>query len=214
VNNTVDNKYIINTPVQDGDIAGLRTGDIVYLSGLIVSGRDDVHRRVVDEGMECPVDCAGGAIFHAGPIVREGGKAGGGSLELVSVGPTSSIRMEEWAAVFIAQTGVKVMIGKGGMGQKTAAACREHGVIHCVYPGGCAVLGAGQIERIENVFWRELGMPECLWVMKAREFGPLIVSIDTRGNNLFAENAAHYAGCRDACMGPVIGYVRAFQERE
>ena len=214
MNNTINNKYIITTPVLDSDIAGLRTGDMVYLSGIIATGRDDVHRRVVDEEMQCPVDFSGGAIFHAGPIVREGGPPGGGTYELVSVGPTSSIRMEAWAAAFIARTGVKVMIGKGGMGQKTAAACREHGVIHCVYPGGCAVLGAGQIEKIENVFWRELGMPECLWVMRAREFGPLVVSIDTRGNNLFAENAAHYARRKDACMGPVIEYVRTFQERE
>jgi L(+)-tartrate dehydratase beta subunit len=205
--NTIDKKIIITTPVQKSDIAGLRIGDMVYLSGMLVTGRDDVHRRVVDEGMPCPVDFSGGAIFHAGPIVREGGTAGGG-FALVSVGPTSSIRMEEWAAAFIARTGVKVMIGKGGMGPKTAAACREHGVIHCVYPGGCAVLGAGQIEKIEAVFWRELGMPECLWVLRAREAGPLVVSIDTQGNNLFAENAARYTARKDACMKPLIEQLR------
>ena len=206
--NIINKKFTINTPVQDSDIADVRIGDIVYLSGMLVTGRDDVHRRVVDEGMACPFDFSGGSIFHAGPIVREGGVEGGGGFELVSVGPTSSIRMEKWAAAFIAKTGVKVMIGKGGMGQKTAAACREYGVIHCVYPGGCAVLGAGQIEKIETVFWRELGMPECLWVMRAREFGPLVVSIDTQGNNLFAENAAHYAAHKSACMEPLIERVR------
>jgi len=104
--------------------------------------------------------------------------------------------MEKWAAGFIEKTGVKVMIGKGGMGEKTTAACREYGAIHCVYPGGCAVLGAGQIEKIEGVFWQELGMAECLWVMRTGEFGPLIVSIDTQGNNLFAENSAYYASRR------------------
>ncbi|WP_461247880.1 fumarate hydratase C-terminal domain-containing protein, partial [Treponema sp. R6D11] len=76
------------------------------------------------------------------------------------------------------------------------AACKEYGAIHCVYPGGCAVLGAGQIEKIENVFWQELGMAECLWVMKTPCFGPLIVSIDTQGNNLFTENSAYYASRR------------------
>jgi L(+)-tartrate dehydratase beta subunit len=205
MNNTINNKYIITTPILDSDIANLRTGDIVYLSGIIATGRDDVHRRVVHEGMQCPVDFNSAAIFHAGPIVRESVPAAGSSAyELVSVGPTSSIRMEAWAAEFIKKTGVKMMIGKGGMGEKTAAACRELGVVHCVYPGGCAVLGAGQVEKIEAVFWRELGMPECLWVMRAREFGPLIVSIDTRGNNLFAENAALYASRREACMQPVL----------
>jgi L(+)-tartrate dehydratase beta subunit len=187
---------IINTPVRNEDIAGLRLGDIVYLSGTLATGRDDVHRRVVHEGMECPVDF-GGVIFHAGPIVRE-------NHELVSVGPTSSIRMEEWAADFIKKTGIKIMIGKGGMGEKTAAACREYGVIHCVYPGGCAVMGAGQVEKINGVYWEELGMPECLWVMQVREFGPLIVSIDTEGNNMFAENSAYYASRKDACMKPIF----------
>jgi len=179
-------KKIITTPVGDEAIAGLRTGDTVYLSGLLATGRDDVHRRLVHEGMSCPFDFRGGVIFHAGPIVR-------GDDELVSIGPTSSIRMEEWAAGFIKQTGVKIMIGKGGMGDKTAAACREHGVIHCIYPGGCAVLGALQVDKIENVYWRELGMPECVWALRVREFGPLIVTIDTQGNNLYAESSALYA---------------------
>jgi L(+)-tartrate dehydratase beta subunit len=199
-----DTRRIIHTPLCDNEIENLKTGDIVYLTGALVTGRDDVHRRIVREGMESPVDFKGIAIFHAGPIVREGPS----SYELISVGPTSSIRMEEYAAEFIAKTGVKMMIGKGGMGNKTAAACREHKALHCVYPGGCAVLGAGQVEKIETVFWRELGMPECLWVMRACEFGPLIVSIDTRGNNLFSDNAAHYTGRKEMCMAPIIASLR------
>jgi L(+)-tartrate dehydratase beta subunit len=116
--------------------------------------------------------------------------------------------MEEWAADFIAQTGVKIMIGKGGMGKKTADACRAHGAIHCVYPGGCAVLGAGQVEAIDGVYWRELGMPEAVWVLRVHEFGPLIVSIDTQGNNMFAENAALYASRKADCMRPVMEWLK------
>jgi L(+)-tartrate dehydratase beta subunit len=112
--------------------------------------------------------------------------------------------MEEWAADFIKQTGVKIMIGKGGMGDKTAAACREHGALHCIYPGGCAVLGALQVEKIEGVHWRELGMPECVWVLKVREFGPLIVTIDTQGNNLYTESKALYASRKQACMAGIL----------
>ena len=200
-------KKVLHTPVKTEDIAGLRIGDIFYLSGIIATGRDDVHRRVVQEGMKCPFDFSNLAIFHAGPIVREAVAASAGEpagYELISVGPTSSIRMEEWAAGFIEKTGVKIMIGKGGMGDKTAAACGKHGVIYCVYPGGCAALGAGQTEKIEGVYWRELGMPECLWVMKVREFGPLIVSIDTKGGNLFTENSARYASRKGPCMRPII----------
>jgi L(+)-tartrate dehydratase beta subunit len=193
-------KRIIRTPIHDADIADLRIGDIVYFSGLLATGRDDVHRRVVHEGLDCPFDFRNGAIYHAGPIVRENN----GVYELVSVGPTSSIRMEEWAADFIKKTGVKIMIGKGGMGAKTAAACREHGTIHCVYSGGCAVLGASQVETIDGVYWPELGMPECIWVMRVRAFGPLIVSIDAQGRNMFAENASLYASRKSACMEPII----------
>ena len=196
-------KKIIHTPLCDNDISGLRTGDTVYLCGTIVTGRDEVYRRAVQEGMDLPVDVTGGVIFHAGPIVKE-------QRELVSIGPTSSIRMEKWAADFIKKTGVKMMIGKGGMGEKTARGCREYTAVHCVYPGGCAVLGAGQVEKIENVFWPELGMGECLWVMRACEFGPLIVSIDTQGNNLFAENAAHYTSRREARMAPIIKTLGAY----
>jgi L(+)-tartrate dehydratase beta subunit len=178
----------------------LRAGDIFYLSGTLATGRDDVHRRVAHEGMSSPFDFTGLAIFHAGPIVKEED----GKYELISVGPTTSMRMEEWAADFIAKTGVKIMIGKGGMGPKTAAACRENGAIHCVYPGGCAVLGAGQVESIDGVYWRELGMPECIWVMQVREFGPLIVSIDAQGRNLLAEYASLYASRKSACMEKIL----------
>ncbi|MDR0444329.1 MAG: L(+)-tartrate dehydratase subunit beta [Treponema sp.] len=191
-------KKTLNLPLCDDDISGLRTGDIVYISGTLVTGRDEVHRRVVKEGMTLPVDMKGMAIYHAGPIVRE--KAG--LYELVSIGPTSSVRMEKWAAEFIENTGVKIMIGKGGMGKGTSDACRKYGAIHCVYPGGCAVLGAGQIEKIETVFWQEIGMAECLWVLKTGGFGPLVVSIDIQGNNLFAENAAFYASRREMLLTP------------
>jgi L(+)-tartrate dehydratase beta subunit len=192
---------VINTPISRESIAGLRSGDTFFLSGVIATGRDDVYRRVVHEGMSCPFDFSGGVNFHAGPIVR-------GDTELVSIGPTSSIRMEEWAADFIAQTGVKIMIGTGGMGNKTADACRAHGAIHCVYPGGCAVLGAGQVETIDGVYWRELGMPEAVWVLRVREFGPLIVSIDTQGNNMFAENAALYASRKADCIQPIMEWLK------
>jgi len=186
-------KKILKLPLCDNDICDLRVGDIIYLSGILVTGRDEVYHRIVEEGMDSPVDLKGGANYHAGPIVREKGK----EWELVSIGPTSSVRMEKWAADFIKKTGVKVLIGKGAMGEKTTAACRENKAIHCVYPGGCAVLGASQIEKIETVFWQELGMAECMWVMRTNEFGPLIVGIDTQGNNLFAENSVYYAAQRE-----------------
>jgi L(+)-tartrate dehydratase beta subunit len=203
-------KRILTTPLETGSIEDLRIGDIVYLSGTLVTGRDDVHRRVVREGVYCPVDFNGIGIMHAGPIVLEEP----GKNTVISIGPTSSIRMEDDAADFMRLTGVKIMIGKGGMGSKTSAGCRQYGAIHTVFPGGCAVSAVSCVEKIENVFWRELGMPECLWVMRVKEFGPLVVSIDTEGGNLFAENKAYYVSRKETCMTPIIESVKNYMNAD
>ena len=203
-------KKILTTPLRDEDIKDLRVGDIIYLTGRLVTGRDDVHHRVVHEGLPSPVDIKGLGIFHAGPIIRESDEGN----TMISVGPTSSIRMEDSEAAFIEKTGVKVIIGKGGMGEKTTEGCQKWNAVHCVFPGGCAVSAAAQVEEIEGVYWRELGMPECMWVLRVKEFGPLTVAIDTHGNNLYAENKALYASRKEECMAPIIEYVRDFMSIE
>jgi L(+)-tartrate dehydratase beta subunit len=178
----------LTTPIKSEDIEGLDVGDIVYLDGTLVTCRDVPHRRLIELGRKLPVDLRGLAIFHAGPIVKREGD----SWTMVSVGPTTSMRMERFERAFIAETGVKLVIGKGGMGPETARACKEHQVLHCIFPGGCAVLAATRVERIEHVEWEELGMPEALWVCRVKEFGPLIVSIDTKGRNLIEINKAAF----------------------
>lgn len=180
-------KKILYTPVSDEDLKGIKIGDVIYLTGHIVTCRDVAHRRLVEYGRELPVDLRGGAIFHAGPIVRkvEGEED---KYEMVSIGPTTSMRMEKFEKEFIEKTGVKIIVGKGGMGPNTEAGCREYKAVHCVFPAGCAVLAATAVEEIESVYWQELGMPEALWVCRVKEFGPLIVSIDAEGNNLFEQN--------------------------
>lgn len=202
-------KKIITTPIAFSDIANLRIGDIFYLSGHLVTGRDDVHHRVVHEGLISPYDFKDMAILHAGPIVKEGEEN-----IMISIGPTSSIRMEADEAAFIEKTGVRIIIGKGGMGEKTSEACKKFGAIHCVFPGGCAVTAASQVEKIETVYWRELGMPESLWVMKVKEFGPLIVSIDTEGNNMFVENKRYYAARKEEVMQPILQNVKGHMSIE
>lgn len=199
-------KKILTTPIKASDIEDLHVGDIVYLTGTLVTGRDDVHRRVVHENLKSPYDFNGGAIFHAGPIVKESPDEN----ILVSVGPTSSIRMEGDEADFIEKTGVKLIVGKGGMGDKTTAGCQKFKAVHCVFVGGCAVTAASHVEKITDCYWRELGMPECEWVMKVNEFGPLIVSIDTHGNNMFVENKAKYAAKKPECEAPIIDSVKDY----
>lgn len=197
-------KKVITTPISYESIKNLRTGDIIYLTGVLVTGRDDVHLRVVTEHMTCPFDFKEMAIMHAGPIIKEEP----GKNAMVAIGPTSSIRMEAYAGDFIRQTGLRLMIGKGGMGKKTSQACKEYGAIHCMFPGGCAVIAAACVESITQVYWRELGMPEALWEMKVKEFGPLVVTIDTTGANLFLENKAYYASRLDECKQPVLDSVK------
>jgi len=190
---------IINLPCKDSDITDLKTGDIIYISGLLITGRDKVYQKVTLEGVLPPIDLNGLAVYHAGPIVREDNSIINESdpslkqkWNLISIGPTTSARMETQAAEFLKKTGVKIMIGKGGMGEKTALACAEYKAIYCAYPGGCAVLGASQIEKIEDCHWPEFTMAERAWVMRTLKMGPLIVSIDTYANNLYAENYSYY----------------------
>ena len=199
-------KKILNTPVSDEDLKDIKIGDVIYLNGHIVTCRDVAHRRLIELGRELPVDIRGGAIFHAGPIVRKI-EGADDKYEIVSVGPTTSMRMEKFEKGFIAQTGVKVIVGKGGMGPNTEAGCREHKAIHCVFPAGCAVVAATCVEEIEDAQWQDLGMPETLWVCRVKEFGPLIVSIDAEGNNIFEQNKVTFNERKEAALKELYGKV-------
>ena len=178
---TTNGKTILTTPFTEDDIKALRAGDVIYINGDVVTGRDDVHIRVVKEGMELPEDIRGMALMHAGPIVSGSEQEG---YSIVAIGPTTSMRMEKLEAAFIEKTGVKLIIGKGGMGGRTAAACREFGAVHCVLPAGNAVVGAMCVTEVKGAEWLDLGMPEAFWNIRVRELGPLIVSIDSSGRNL------------------------------
>lgn len=180
-------KKVLTTPITKQDIQALSVGDIFYLSGYLITGRDDVHQRVIKQGKDLPVDLKDGAIFHAGPIMQEI-PGSPGKYKVISIGPTTSMRLEKYEKDFIEKTGVRLIVGKGGMGTRTAEGCVENNAVHAVFPGGCAVLAAECIEEVETVEWLDMGMPEAMWVMRVREFGPLIVSIDTKGNNLFEQN--------------------------
>jgi L(+)-tartrate dehydratase beta subunit len=182
-------KNVLTTPIKNEDLENLKIGDIIYLTGTIVTCRDVAHRRLIEEHIELPVDLNGLAIFHAGPIVKDHGN---NKYEMISIGPTTSMRMEKFEKEFIEQTGVKLIVGKGGMGKNTEEGCKEYKAIHLVYPAGNAVYAANTVEYIKEVHWTDLGMPESLWVCQVKEFGPLIVSIDTKGNNIFEENKVEF----------------------
>lgn len=201
-------KKVLITPVSTEDLKDIKVGDIVYLDGSMTTCRDVAHRRLVEEGRELPVDVRNNAIFHAGPIIRplENDK-----FEMVSVGPTTSMRMEKFEYEFVKQTGVKVIIGKGGMKENTERACKEFSAIHCVFPAGNAVVAATEVEEIVRAEWRDLGMPETLWNCRVKEFGPLIVSVDTEGNNMFEKNKVTFNKRKDAVYEKIskqVGFIK------
>jgi len=176
--------YNLTTPISEETIRKLRVNDIIYITGTVFTARDEAHERALEwfhDKKELPIDPTGLCVFHCGPIVR---KMDFG-WEVVAAGPTTSTRMEMFEDKFIEAFNVRVIIGKGGMGAKTAAAMKKVGAVYGAFTGGAAVLAAKAIRRIINVEWLDLGMPEALWIMEVEKFGPLIVSIDSTGENLF-----------------------------
>jgi len=173
-------EHKIATPISVEDLAEVRVGDRIYLSGIVVTARDLAHKRIVEEEISPPIDLNGLALFHAGPIVCKSD----GRWRVVAIGSTTSMRMEEYEDEFIRRTGIRLIIGKGFMGGKTADACRRHCAIVTLFPGGCAAIAARRIVDVLGVYWLDLGIPEALWVLKVEDFGPLMVTIDVSGRNL------------------------------
>jgi len=176
----------LRTPLAESDVRSLKAGEIVYIDGVIYTGRDEVHIHALDcfeKGKKTPVDFKGSALFHCGPIMRKVGE----NWEVVAAGPTTSSRMNSLEPQFIEKFKPGAIIGKGGMSQPTVDAMKKHGCVYLAITGGAAVLAAKGIKSVTGVEWFELGMPEAIWIMIADNFGPLTVGIDSHGNSLFAD---------------------------
>jgi len=161
----------------------LKVGDVIYVTGLMVTARDAAHRRALElaeKGQPLPVDLKGAVLYHCGPVVRKVDD----EWEVVAAGPTTSTRMEMFEADFIRAFGVRVIVGKGGMGKRTTEACKKYGAVYAAFTGGCGALAARAIKRVVKVEWLDLGVPEALWILEVERFGPLTVTIDAHGNNL------------------------------
>ncbi|MCX6643020.1 MAG: FumA C-terminus/TtdB family hydratase beta subunit [Candidatus Bathyarchaeota archaeon] len=193
-------EYKLKTPIPLAALKKLKTGDVIYISGTIVTARDEAHKKALElheEGKKLPVDFKGIGVFHCGPIMR---KTTSG-WETVAAGPTTSDRMEIFEDQFIDAFHPAVIIGKGGMGERTSKACQKHGCVYTAFTGGAALLASRGIKAVKDVYWlEELGMPECLWVYEVDNFGPLIVTIDTHGGNLTAKVAETVRARRDKIM--------------
>jgi len=175
----------LNTPVQLEDIKDLKAGDVVNISGKILTARDQAHKRIIEKGKEkTPCNLEGVAIFHAGPIITGDEDSG---FNMVAIGPTTSTRMNPYEKDVI-EMGVKIIIGKGGMDETVAKALEDEGAVYLAAVGGCAALYTDSIKEIANVHWLDMGMPEAIWELNVENFGPLIVAIDSYGNSLFKNN--------------------------
>lgn len=179
-------EYHLMTPISEEDVRRLKIKDVIYLTGTMFTARDGVHRRAVElirKGEKLPISLKGLVLYHCGPILRKVNE----EWVVVAAGPTTSTRMEPFQDEFITNLGVRVVVGKGGMGPKTTEAMKSFGAVYCAFTGGTAVLAADSIKKVERVKWLDLGMPEALWIFIVENFGPLIVAIDSYGNNLYEE---------------------------
>jgi len=180
--------YHLKTPISEEDVRKLKVNDVIYITGTIVTARDQAHRRALEffkQGKPLPINLEGLAVFHCGPVVsKEGDK-----WVAVAAGPTTSTRMDIFEDEFVKNFKVRVVIGKGGMGKKTTDAMAKYGAVYGAFTGGAAILAAKAIKNVRSVEWLDLGTPEALWIFEVEDFGPLAVAIDSHGNNIFMDVA-------------------------
>ena len=174
-------KRILTTPISEQEARDLHVGDVIYITGTMFTARDEAHLRMLEEGEPFPV--SGLALYHCGPVVKKDGD----HWKIVSAGPTTSARMEIFEDRFLEEFPVRVIVGKGGMGEKTLAALKKTGAVYTHYTGGAGALAAQAINEVTDVHWlNELGMPEAVWVLSVVEFGPLTVAMDAHGESLYS----------------------------
>jgi fumarate hydratase subunit beta len=178
--------YDLKTPISEVQIQQLRVGDNITITGTIFTARDEAHNRALQyarENRPLPFKTQNGVLYHCGPVVRRTDSA----WEILSAGPTTSARLEKFEAEFIKKSGIKVIIGKGGMGKQTETALKQYKAVYCTFTGGAGVLAASFIQSVEKVEWIDLGTPEAVWILIVQNFGPLFVAIDSYGNNIFTK---------------------------
>lgn len=175
----------LKTPCDESLIRSLKVGDAVEITGTLFTGRDAVHKYLHEGGKLPPgVNLRNGILYHCGPVVI---KDAAGSWKVTAAGPTTSIREEPYQGAIIKDFSLRGVIGKGGMGERTLAACREHGCVYLHAVGGAAQVLAETIKSVRNVYLLEkFGAPEAIWELEVENF-PCVVTMDANGNSLHRE---------------------------
>jgi len=172
---------ILRYPFREKDVRALRAGDEVSISGVLFTGRDKFHKAFADGcGVEC--DFRDAALYHCGPVVV---RTGGGEWKVLAAGPTTSVRENPYEPAFIAASGVRVIIGKGGMDSRTLKALARCGAVYVQATGGAAALYAKAVKRVAGVMrLEEFGAAEACWRFEVEDFRG-IVAMDSHGRSLF-----------------------------
>jgi len=175
----------LSFPFTEASIRALKVGDEVLISGVAFTGRDAVHKYLHEGGALPPgVSLRDGIIYHCGPVMM---KQADGSWKCTAAGPTTSIREEPYQGQIIRDFGVRGVIGKGGMGERTLAACQEYGCVYLHAIGGAAQVLAECIQQVRNVyFFEKFGAPEAIWELELVDF-PAVVTMDSHGKSLHQE---------------------------
>ena len=186
---------IINLPLTKKDVMGLNAGDVVLINGMIVTGRDKIHKFLFYERpskKDIPFNLSGTILYHCGPIVipltpfRKGGR---GIFGKFASGPTTSIRVETYEHRIISSYGIRGIMGKGGMCERTLDAMKKNGCVYFHTIGGAAAYLADRVKRVVDV-WKleEFGAPEAMWLLEVENF-PAIVTMDAYGRSLHSDIA-------------------------
>lgn len=176
----------LHLPLVDEQIQGLHLGDVVSLDGVVFTSRTLFHTRALEQGILPPIDFDRvNVMFHTGPVMRRSKEREVG-WEPLCIGATVSMRFERYTAGIIERLGLKAIVGKGTMGRKSMEAMRRFGCVHLCSVGLYAKVLATRVKRVLGVYGLEdVGMIEATWVLEVEDFGPFIVDIDARGDNLF-----------------------------
>lgn len=206
----------LTLPLAEDTVRSLVVGDTVYLSGVIVTGRDATHKYMIEtfiRASEVPEEerelyaelkglLNGGVIYHCGPVVSR--ISGDGTEEkwaFVAAGPTTSIREEVYEPEVIEHFGLRGVIGKGGMGANTLRACAEHGAVYFHAVGGAASLIADAVQEVVAVHKKEaFGVPEAFWVIRVEDF-PVVVTMDSHGRSIHDEVEAASSAALERLLG-------------
>jgi L(+)-tartrate dehydratase beta subunit len=193
--------YDFNMPVTEEQIRNLRVNDTVTIFGTLYGIRDATQIHMFDRGRKTRFDLKGHAVIHTAPNVKWVGetKATPCGYAPVCVGTTTSDRMERFTRPLMEQYGVRIIIGKGGLREGSAAAFKELGGVYLAVVGGAAALETTWIESIEDVDLDDLN-PESLWKFRVKDFGPLLVSMDSHGGSLYTQVNQAARGKRAATL--------------